>query len=102
MLDETEKEVVGKRVALVNKRVLTVNDYDIRVSFIEWRDEDVVFPELRARGPDIGDEATGITAMKITDRRCQHDNVARRLIIRENYLLHSAQSRSLEQQMAGK
>ena len=63
---------------------MTVDQGDLWVLFREGNNAWIVFPKLGTGGPDVCNVMTWITEVKVTDSRCEHDNVSGGLIVFEN------------------
>lgn len=82
------KKMRGNPVALVNQRVVAVDDFDVRIRFVERCQIRIVQPERRAGCAHVDLELPGMRPVEITYRGGQHHNVARRLEIPQDQLAH--------------
>src|SRR5436305_1376506 len=85
--------VVRGAVASVNERIQTVNLLCLRVVIGQGNNLRIMLPKIRKRGSDIRGKPPWIPMVQITDRRCQHHDVAEREAAFENQLPHTNVSR---------
>ncbi len=89
VIDETVQEMHGSLVRRADQGIMAFKDFDFRIACIQRTEIGVVLPELRAAGANVSEELFRITFVEISNRCGKHHQVARRLIIDENQLLHS-------------
>jgi hypothetical protein len=87
---EAVEEMVGNGVDPVDEGIVTVDDLDAGLPFLEGRQVGIVQPELGARRAHVGLEAARITKVQVPDGRRQHQDVARGLEIAQDQLRQGA------------
>src|SRR5207249_9383428 len=88
VFNETMEKMKRLVVGLVDQRVMTLQHFDFGIGLLQWRQIRVVFPKFRTRGSNICTKSAGITSVQVPHGGGEHDDVARRLEIFENPLLH--------------
>src|SRR5262245_24094595 len=88
VLDKPVKEMHRPLIRLMNERVITFNQPDVAMLFLQWRQVGIVFPQGGTRCSDVGEKSVWIARVQIAHRRGQHHNIAGRLKIGEDDLLH--------------
>ena len=78
VLREAVNEMVRGVIALVDKRVVHVDDAHPRIMVVQWREVRVVFPKLLRRCADVGRKPTWMRAVQIAHRGREHHDVAGR------------------------
>ena len=69
--------VIWRLIALINQRIVAIDHFHRRISWIQRREVGVVVPQLRARSPNVRNKLIGIAFMKIAHRRGEHHDVTR-------------------------
>src|SRR6185503_2456139 len=78
-----------RAVGLVNQRIMTIDRAHVAVVVAQPRDVRIVRPQIRARCSYIRAKAVRMTLVQIADHGGQHQDIAGRLGIFEDQLLHT-------------
>ena len=82
-------EVIRALVAVVDERILALDDFHIRRVLIQGCEVRIVFPQAGARGAHVREELAGTAGVQIPHRRREHHEVARRLgVAEEEFSFH--------------
>lgn len=81
----------GLLVTPVNQWILALDRFHAGLARPERGEIGIILPELRTGRVYIGEELAGITQVQVADRRCEHYDVTRRLILAKNQLPHNGE-----------
>src|SRR6516165_1192051 len=82
------KAMVRNVIALVDKRVRTFNDPDLRVGFGKRSEVRIVLPQVRTDRPHVCGKPAGVAAVQVANRCREHNDIAGGKAALQNQLLH--------------
>src|SRR5689334_14761069 len=91
-LDKSVKAMIRRVVAAVDQRIRTIYSLRFPIIIMNGSDKRVIFPEIPAPRPDVGDKLTWIPVMQVAHCRREHNNVSRRQTALKNELFHHPKS----------
>lgn len=76
VLNEAVNEVIRALVALMNKRIVTLDGVDIGIGFLQRSDVGIIAPKIRTGGPHIGKKIPRTAIVNGADSRGEHYDIA--------------------------
>ena len=84
VLRKTVNKMVRALIALMNQRIVQIQELDAGLPFAQFCDVGVVEPERIGRRADVGFELTGASSVQVAHGGGHYDDIARTLMISEN------------------